>query len=296
MIYKRIGIIGTGKLGSALAASLLSKGYLISGLYSIGGVSQSNLCKLLGLKLKNDIAQTVESSEVIFITVPDTQIGNVSLEISQNVGYNDIKNKIFYHMSGALTSDELISIHRVGGLTGSLHPIQSFTGISTDTDCFEGIYFGFEGSDEAKSFAQNVISQFNGKLINIDKNDKPIYHACCCILSNYLVTLSYTVEKLLNSICAEDKIDIKAFLPLLKGTLGNIEKYGALKSLTGPISRGDTAVIKGHIDAITQKNYEVKALYEVLGEATADLACIIGSIDNNTRMAISEIFNGNDNR
>jgi predicted short-subunit dehydrogenase-like oxidoreductase (DUF2520 family) len=40
------------------------------------------------------------------------------------------------------------------------------------------------------------VDALNGKIVKIEKENKPIYHACACIISNYTVTLLYG-EKLL---------------------------------------------------------------------------------------------------
>ncbi|HOV24942.1 MAG TPA: DUF2520 domain-containing protein [Pseudobacteroides sp.] len=291
MTSNSISIVGTGKLGSSLAIALKSKGFEISGLYSIGGDSQKKLCRQLGICLNNDLIESVSGSNIIFITVPDSQIANVSRQISQSANVESIKNKYVFHMSGALTSDELADLERLGALTGSLHPIQTFAGTS-DPEIFEGVYFGFEGSCDIYPVAKDIVDALNGKIVKIEKENKPIYHACACIISNYTVTLSHMVEKLLRVMKVENEININAFMPLLKGTVPNIEKLGSVKSLTGPISRGDINVIKGHIDALNDRCGELeRELYNILGIATADLALEKGSIGEKTRLSIHSLLN-----
>lgn len=290
MNSKSIGIIGTGKLGSSLAVALQSKGFKISGLYSIRGVSQNELCTNLGIFIENDLKKTIDRSDIIFITVPDSQIKNTAIQISQTVEADGLKSKCFFHMSGALTSDELVDLG-TGIYTGSLHPIQTFAGSVNDPNIFEGIYFGFEGCSDAYLAAKCLVDSLSGKIINIQKAYKPIYHACACIISNYTVTLSYTVEKLLRVMNVEDQIGINAFLPLLKGTVANIEKFGSMMSLTGPISRGDLNVIKDHIEALNKKSGCLEnELYRVMALATADLACDKGSIDESIKLSINKLF------
>jgi predicted short-subunit dehydrogenase-like oxidoreductase (DUF2520 family) len=295
MALKSIGIIGTGKLGSSLAVALQSKGFDISGLYSIGGVSQECLCSRLGIRAQNDLRKLVVGSDIIFITVPDSQIRSVSRQISHSLDALTLKKKCFFHMSGALTSDELADLDKFGAYIGSLHPIQTFAGTANDPKIFEGIYYGFEGSCEAYTAAKYIVDILNGSIFSIDKGNKPIYHACACIISNYMVTLSYTVEKLLKIMSVENAIGINAFIPLLKGTVDNIEKFGSIKSLTGPISRGDLRVIKGHMEALDEKSgYLERELYRVMGAATADLACEKGSIDENIKLSINNLLKGDD--
>ena len=286
-----VSIVGTGKLGSSLAVALKSKGYKISGLYSIGGDSQKKLCKQLGVSLNNDLVESVSDFNIIFITVPDSQIANVSRQISQSANAESMKDKYVFHMSGALTSDELVDLERLGSVTGSLHPIQTFAGVS-GPEIFEGVYFGFEGSCDIYPVAKDIVDALNGKIVKIEKENKPIYHACACIISNYTVTLSHMVEKLLRVMKVENEIGVNAFMPLLKGTVQNIEKLGSVKSLTGPISRGDLNVVKGHIDALNDKCGDLESeLYRIMGIATADLALEKGSIDEETCSLIHGLLN-----
>jgi len=290
MTSNSISVVGTGKLGSSLAIALKSKGFEVSGLYSIGGDSQRKLCKRLGICLNNDLIESVSSSNIIFITVPDSQIANVSRLISQSANVESIKNKYVFHMSGALTSDELVELGSLGAVTGSLHPIQTFAGIS-GPEIFEGVYFGFEGSCDIYPVAKYLVDALNGKIVSIEKEIKPIYHACACIISNFTVTLSYMVEKLIRIMKVENEIGINAFMPLLKGTVQNIEKWGSVKSLTGPISRGDLNVIRGHAEALNDKCGDMeRELYRIMGIATADLALEKGSIDEQTRLLINSLL------
>jgi len=40
----------------------------------------------------------------------------------------------------------------------------------------------------------------------------------------------------------------KAFLPLIKNTVHNIERLGSIDALTGPVSRGDNSVVEQHVN------------------------------------------------
>jgi len=79
----------------------------------------------------------------------------------------------------------------------------------------------------------NRCKSFEGKLIKIKEQDKTLYHAAACIISNYTVTLSYVAYKILESIGFDRETADKAFLPLIKNTVHNIERLGSIDALTG---------------------------------------------------------------
>jgi len=69
-----------------------------------------------------------------------------------------------------------------------------------------------------------------------------------------------------------EKIDIRIepFFPIIEATLQNIEAKGPLLSLTGPIVRGDSKTVEGHIDAL--KNMKLhKQIYKALSLVALDM-------------------------
>ncbi len=287
---RKIGIIGAGRLGCSLALALKSKGYEIKGVCSKSLESQKFLCNLLEIQYANDLEKTVRNSDIIFITVPDSQVRIVADLISKEVDTTDIGGRCFLHMSGALTSEELYPTRQHGGNTGSLHPIQTIADKESSWKSLEGIFFGFEGCNETKHAAQDIVNSLKGQMLIIEKEDKPLYHAAACILSNYMVTLSYTAGTLLQNIGIDLRTGIKAFIPLMENTLNNIKAYGSQNALTGPISRGDYKVVEEHLRSLSDKQPDAVYLYKALGLATTEVALNKGSIDRNAAENIKRLL------
>lgn len=275
----RAGIIGAGRVGCSLAIALLKKGMPITGVYSRDVVSARILMKELVCPVFDDISSLVESSDTVFITVPDTSISSVSEQIVKSCGRNSLKGKMFLHCSGALTSDELRCICEEGGFTGSLHPIQTFPNRLDSWESMYNISFGFEGSIEAEAAATEVVSLLGGEMFRVSAEGKSLYHAAACVLSNYTVTLSYVAAKLLEHAGINGEIGIRAFAPLLHSTVENITRLGIVEALTGPVSRGDTGTVAVHLKAMGQAFPNETDLYMSLGRETVELALEKGTID-----------------
>lgn len=263
-----IGFIGAGKVGCAFGKYLYDKGFKVKGYFSKSFSSSLKGAKLVKGKAFNDINFLVKESDIIFITTPDDVIKETSKTIA---GLNLSLNKIFIHMSGALSSSILRDIKDKGGYVYSLHPLQSFADIKTSVKKLSETVFSLEGDDEKKEVIKDMLKKLDNKYFLIDSEKKPIYHASACVLSNYLVTLLDYGFSYLEEIGIDKKEANEAFYPLISVTLENVRKLGTKKALTGPIKRGDLDTIKKHIESIKKESPELLKTYKVLGLETLKL-------------------------
>lgn len=273
-----IGIIGAGKLGNALAIAMDKLEFGISGIYSRSEASCQSLCGKLNLEMDNCLETVIINSDVIFLCVSDNDINSMASRIVSCLKPESVVGKVFFHLSGALSSDALKPLEDIGGYIGSFHPIQTFADKENGWQKLFGCFFGFEGCDEAKRCAINIADKLKAKVIFIRKEQKTLYHAAACMISNYTVTLFYIMNQmLLKSGIEEDAAD-NAFIPLLKNTVDNIEKLGYINALTGPISRADYKVIEQHIKSLSSETPEFEAVYRILGRETIDIAVSKGNL------------------
>ena len=83
---------------------------------------------------------------------------------------------------------------------------------------------------------------------------KPCTHASAVVASNYLVTLEHFALDLLKAANLSEKEAYLILEPLITGTLNNIKNRGAQGALTGPVARGDAAVVADHLVDIEKEN------------------------------------------
>jgi predicted short-subunit dehydrogenase-like oxidoreductase (DUF2520 family) len=285
-----VGVIGAGRLGSAFAMTLSKAGFCIGGIYSKSEESSTLLCNKLGIERENTIEAAVQNSDIILLAVPDNRIGDIASEIASCIDKQYLNNKIFLHLSGAMTSEVLQSLEDVGAFTGSFHPIQTFADRDNGWQKLYNCYFGFEGCGEAQKYVETIVDKLQGKLVFIKKDQKNLYHAAACIISNYTVTLFHIVYQMLIKAGIDDKLATDAFLPLLKNTADNIGTLGHINALTGPISRGDHSVVSKHIDALSKEIPEYEAIYKMLGRHTVDLAALRGSLSEEQEKRLIELL------
>src|SRR3989449_8131266 len=104
---------------------------------------------------------------------------------------------------------------------------------------------------------------------HISSNAKPMYHASAVFPPNYFVVVEAVAQRLLRHAGLSDAEAWQALLPLVEGTLENLNRQEPMAALTGPVARGDAATIRRHLEALT---HDDAVLYRALGRASLELA------------------------
>jgi predicted short-subunit dehydrogenase-like oxidoreductase (DUF2520 family) len=137
---------------------------------------------------------------------------------------------------------------------------------------FDGTWCGMEGDDSALALLEPAFEAIGARCFRIEASGKSLYHAASVIACNYLVTLEEISLEIYEAAGIGRETALQILAPILRGTVENILTLGPTAALTGPIARGDTNVIAGHIKSLEQWNPEVAALYRRFGLVTADLS------------------------
>jgi len=85
---------------------------------------------------------------------------------------------------------------------------------------------------------------------------------------------------------------IRAFWPLVRGTLRNIESRGTVEALTGPIARGDIGTVEKHLLAFQDKLPEFLPAYRALGITATDLGLKKRSLMEEKANMIKQLLQG----
>jgi len=157
--------------------------------------------------------------------------------------------------------------------------LQSFAAPTFPDNPFRGIIMAGEGDDTARALAGEIASGLKAVFLAIETENKTLYHAAAVVASNYLVTLLAVSTQLLEGSGIAPEATLKVLLPLVRGTLNNIEKRGVAEALTGPIARGDTGTVESHCRKIRQTLPDLLPFYQLLGTYTLPLVTAGGDVD-----------------
>jgi predicted short-subunit dehydrogenase-like oxidoreductase (DUF2520 family) len=244
-----IVIIGAGRLGTSLGRALAGKGHLIRALTCRRKESAAESRSIIGRgKAMTDNAAAARRGTVIFLCLPDEEIGKVASRLARSrVNWT---GKTVFHTSGLLSSRVLEPLKGRGARVASLHPAQSFSSKRTAPSHFRGISFALEGDREALALAKDLVRELGGRAIVIPEEAKPLYHTALSFASNFLVVIVDAAAQLLKEAKVPGDKATQVLGPLLQGTLRNVKKLDTAGSLTGPLVRGDTATVAAHLKVL----------------------------------------------
>jgi predicted short-subunit dehydrogenase-like oxidoreductase (DUF2520 family) len=271
----KVGIIGAGTFGTALAVRLSRKGYQISAVTSRSRSSSLRLVQHVGAGQIFDSAQAVvDNSDFIFLTTPDDAIPVLVNETRWHQG------QFVVHCSGADSLDVLEPARIVGAHVGSFHPLQTFASIQKAIENIPGSTFALEGEGNLLDILKKMAEDLEGHWIKLNSGDKAAYHAAAVMTCNYMVTLVKMSTDLWQGFGISKEQALQALLPLLKGTVNNLENLGIPAALTGPIARGDMGTVQIHLNALKQTSPEMIPAYCELGLQTVPIALSKGRISD----------------
>jgi len=287
----RFAIVGAGKVGTALARLLARAGYEFVGAASRSLESARAACEFAGAgKASSDAAGLVRGAELVFVTTPDDVIRSVCDELARAGAFRP--GSVIAHCSGALPSSVLERARAAGAHVGSLHPLQSFATVEQAVAILPGSYCCIEGEPQAVDVLRQVADSLQMHVMTIPTEMKALYHAAGCMASNYFVALENAVLEMNEAAGIAREEALRAILPLLKGTVANMEQVGIPRCLTGPIARGDVETVRRHLDAIEGAAPELLPLYRVLGRETVKVALSKGTLRREDATRLMDLLGG----
>ena len=281
----KLGFIGAGTVGTALAVRLSSKGYQIVAVFSRSQTSSRKLAEAIsGCRAFNNNQDVADTSELVFITTPDDAIASVASEIQWHSGQNVV------HCSGADSTDILGPAKKLGAQVGVFHPLQTFASVRQAIDNMPGSTFTLEAEEPLLNTLKDMANALDGHWVELKAGDKVVYHASAVIACNYMVTLVKLATDLWQTFNIPPHQATQALLPLLRGTINNIDTVGIPQCLTGPIARGDTGTIKKHLSALQEKAPRLLSTYRELGLQTISVALAKGRINEHQAQELQNIL------
>lgn len=267
----RIGFIGAGKVATAFGRYLYSKGLTISGYYDRHAKKVAHAATHTQSQAFQNTAEAATHSNMVLITTRDDQIAGVCRKLCEQ---NCIApGHLVGHMSGAHSSHILTEARESEATVFSLHPLQAFADEEKSLADLPHTYFSLEADRGNLDPIKKMLSQMGNPYFTLSPEHKSLYHLSACMLSNYLVTLMASGLSALEESGIDPKEGFAAMRPLIEGTLANIAQLGPAQALTGPIARGDTSTVEGHMAALNSMGLDnIKSVYTAMGLKTLDLA------------------------
>jgi len=259
---RSLSIVGAGRVGRTLGKRLHQLGWRIGAVVTRSAATSRFAAREIGAgKPYSKLVPEILDSNVILLTVPDAALRGVADTLAR-FDETRFRSKIVLHTSGALDRTVLAPLARRGASTGSLHPMQTFTGRGAPK--LEKVVFAVEGDRSATIVARKIALSLGGVPVTINSRNKPAYHAAGALVAGHGLGLIEAATQVLLKLGFSRRDATRALLPLMRQMLDNFERLGPRKSWTGPVSRGDFDTVTKHIKALRNYPRQFEVAYAAL--------------------------------
>lgn len=240
-----------------------------------------------------DAVKAARAADLVFITTPDRSIRDVCSALAVARAFK--AGALVVHMSGAHSLDLLEDARSAGARRAVLHPLQSLADREQGIERIPGSFFRIEADPDALKDARRLVEILGGVELKLpawkgDKDSLALYHAGAVTVSNFFVALMDFGLDFYETLGADREEAFQAVLPLIQGTLHNIETLGITAALTGPIARGDVQTVQEHMDAMKRKTPDLVELYRHLASRTVAVARKRDSISQQTAQELMSVL------
>jgi predicted short-subunit dehydrogenase-like oxidoreductase (DUF2520 family) len=268
-----VGVIGAGRVGTALAVALSRAGHRIAAASAVSSVSRHRVDRYLPGTPVLQPADVIAAADLVLLTVPDDALAGLVRGLAATGA--PLAGRMLAHTSGRHGLAVLDPATDLGALPLALHPVMTFTGRADDVDKLAGICFGVTAPTVLRPAAEVLVMEMGGEPVFIAEADRGLYHAALAGAANHLVTQVVQAEDLLTR--AGVAQPARMLGPLLSAALDNALRFGDA-GLTGPVARGDAETVAGHVDALRADAPEALPAYLALARLTAARALASGML------------------
>lgn len=263
----RIAFIGAGSVGTALATGLSRAGWEVVAVASRDEQRRQRFGRLVpGARAFVEPQAVLDEAELIFLTVPDDQIGPIAAGLQLYSGQGMV------HTSGALPSSALAPARAAGTSLASFHPLVAFADLERALADMHGATVALEGDESLLPLLAEMAEALGARPVRIGVDGKPAYHAAAMLAAGGLVGLLDAITELGRAAGLNEHDALAVYLPLARQTLANAEALGLDAALTGPLLRGDAGTVAGHLDALRSLAPDALPLYVVVARRELEIA------------------------
>jgi predicted short-subunit dehydrogenase-like oxidoreductase (DUF2520 family) len=281
----RVGVIGAGRVGSALGAALRRAGHDVVAASAVSSASLDRVERMLPGAQVLPPDEVISAVDFVLLAVPDDALRPLVAGLADTGAWRE--GQLVAHTSGAQGITVLDPAAARGVLALALHPVMTFAGRPEDVDRLLGATFGVTAADELRPVAESLVVEMGGEPVWVPEPARPLYHAALSIGSNHLVTLVNDALALLDGAGIADSDKLLA--PLLSASLDNALRLRDA-ALTGPVARGDVATLQRHRRALSEAAPELLPSYLAMARRTAERAHRFGMLGDARYAEVAEVL------
>jgi predicted short-subunit dehydrogenase-like oxidoreductase (DUF2520 family) len=253
-------VVGFGRMGGALALGLKRAGWPLC-VFPRSGDSVRRAAAL-GLTIADHDA--LQGAQLVILAVPDAAVGTAT----QNLLLDLNLTTALVHCAGALDLSAFGGSPMVARrMRGSFHPLVA---VSDAEDSLEGHAVALAASGRPLlQVLRRMAADLGLVPLEVPDARRAAYHAGAVLAAGGVVALLNAAVKAFGAAGIPAEAAVQALLPLSRSALSGVAQRGLARGLTGPVNRGDVAVVKAHLGALPG---ELAQLYRLLSLQALELA------------------------
>ena len=283
--HLRIGFIGAGRLGTALAWSFAQHGLrVVAAASMIPDDAERLAAQIPGCTVMAEGQAVVDGCDLVFVTTPDGAIADTTAQFRWRPGAAAV------HCSGVTDVAALEHAASQGAMTGGFHPMQTFGDPAAAVRSLPGCTITIEAPEPLNAALVAIAQRLECRINRLPPGMRGRYHAAAGYTSQFINALFAEAATIWKSWGATEDDAVRALLPLARGTLASIESAGLAEGMPGPVSRGDLGSIEKHVAALRPLGPGIMEFYRVVCDRTIPLGMERGAIDDAAAARLREIL------
>jgi predicted short-subunit dehydrogenase-like oxidoreductase (DUF2520 family) len=266
-----LNIIGPGRVGRTLGALFASKALCTAqDVLSAEFATAESAVAFIGAGRAVRKLADMRPATLWLLTPPDGAIASmaVALAAAGRVRAGDV----VFHCSGAQPASILAPLAASGAHLASVHPLKSFAEPGAAVESFAGTWCTVEGDVAALALLRPLFEQLGARVAQIDPAGKTLYHAASVLVCNDLTALMESGLRAYEAAGLDCATAQAMMEPLVRETLDNVFALGTVRALTGPVARGDAAVVQRQIEELQRLDPQIADVYCALNRIALELA------------------------
>ncbi len=283
-------LIGLGSVGLRLAQRWQQAGLQVRA--HSRSVDSRARARAERVTVEDDFERALLDADSIVLCVADEQLDPLVQRLAERFAKQvpESSRPVVLHTTGSRSATLLAPLAALGCSTGTLHPLAAFAPEGPGPS-LAGAWCAISGDERALGTAQQLVAALGARAFVLSETAGAAanYHAAAALLSNGTVALTSIALEVAQRAGRDPEVMRLALIGLLRGTLENLERQSPERALTGPVSRGDVATVRRHLNALADKP-EALALYRLLSTRMLAMAVRDGRLDAGPASAVLRVL------
>ncbi|MGH8934350.1 MAG: Rossmann-like and DUF2520 domain-containing protein [Egibacteraceae bacterium] len=278
----RVGVIGPGRVGTALALALPWPAYEVVAVAGRGEITLARFAAAFpGVEVR-PVANVGAEADLVLICVPDDALEQVVREVAKADGV--VEGSRWVHTSGGYGPEALRPLALCGAHVAACHPAMTFPDPDRGLERLPGASWAVTAASEDLAWARILVTDLRGSPITVPAGARTLYHAGLAVGSNATATVVTLARDLLLGAGVQDP---NAFLgPLVTTSAAGAAERG-IEALTGPVRRGDAQTVAKHLKELREVMPEAVDAYVALSSLALRYARRAG-LDDEAAQAVTK--------